>query len=111
MSGLDWNGDAILARAIEASKRAIDSTTASCVPLGREYVNKDTRLLESTIASVPAEVRGDQVVGAYGSVNGPDYALPQEFLPPPRGNSYIRRPATEKFPDLPSNLREEFARG
>jgi hypothetical protein len=105
---MTWNGDAILARIEAACIEAIDETTAACVPLGREYVNKDTLTLQSRIVSVPAAARGDATSGGYGVVDDPGYALPQEFLPSPQGNSYIRRPAAQVFPSLPGRIARKL---
>jgi hypothetical protein len=108
VSGLTWHADAILARVRAAEVAAIDETTAACVPRGRRYVNKDTHLLESRIASIPATETGGVVSGAYGVPDDPGYALPQEYLPSPQGNSYIRRAAAEEFPQLGGRIAERL---
>lgn len=108
MSGLIWHADAIVARIREAQIAAIDETTAACVPLGREYVNKDTRVLEGKIDSIPATEAGDGASGAYGVPDDPGYALPQEYLPSPQGNSYIRRAAAIEFPKLAGRIAEKL---
>lgn len=107
---LTWHGDALLARIREAAVAAIDETTAACVPLGRQYVNKDTHLLESRIASVPAAQTGDGASGAYGVPDDPGYAIYQEYLPSPTGNSYIRRAAAEEFPRLAGRIAAKVRR-
>ncbi len=108
MSGLTWNADAILARVRAAQVAAIDETTGACVPIGRRYVNKDTRVLEARIDSTPATEEGDGASGAYGVPDDPGYALPQEYLPSPTGNSYIRRAAAEEFPKLAGRIAERL---
>jgi hypothetical protein len=110
MSALDWRGEQILARAAEASRAAIDETTAACVPLGQARVHVLTGLLRSRIASVPAEVRGDEVVGAYGVPDDPGYALPQELLPGPQGKPYIRPAADIEYPQLAGRIAGRLAR-
>lgn len=97
---LDWRGEELLRRVSEASRAAIDETTAACVPLGQGLVHVDTARLQSAIGAIPAEVRGDEVVGAYGVPHDPGYALPQEYLPEPQGKAYIRPAADQEFPKL-----------
>jgi hypothetical protein len=110
MSGLDWRGEQILVRAAEASRAAIDETTGACVPIGQGLVHVDTGLLKSKIGTVPAEVRGDEVVGAYGVPDDPGYALPQELLPGPQGKPYIRPPADQEYPKLAGRIAGRLAR-
>jgi hypothetical protein len=103
-----WNGDALLRRIEAACIGGIDETTAACVPEGQAEVHVDTGLLQSKITSVPAEVRGDQVVGAYGVVDDPGYAIPQEYLRAPRGKSYIRVVADRHFPTVGERIAKRL---
>lgn len=108
MSGLDWRGEALLRRVAEASRAAIDETTEACVPVAQGLVHVDTGLLKSRIGTVPAEDRGDVVVGAFGVPDDPGYALPQEYLPQPQGKPYIRPAADQEFPQLAARIQERL---
>jgi hypothetical protein len=105
---LEWRGDALLRRIEAACIGGIDETTEACVPVGQATVHVLTGLLQSKIASVPAAVRGDEVVGAFGVIDGPDYTLPQEFLPEPRGKAFIRPTADRIFPSVGARIAKRL---
>lgn len=109
-AGDTWRGDAIMAEYLEAARLAVDETTAACVPLGRALVHVDTGLLQSRIVSVPAEIAGDVVRGAFGVVDDPGYALAQEFLPEPQGRAFIRPAADQEFPKLGDRIAARVRR-
>lgn len=110
MSGDTWRGDAIAQELLEASRLAVDETTGAAVTLGRALVHVDTGLLQSRIANVSATIAGDVVTGAYGVVDDPGYALPQEFLPEPQGKAFIRPAADQEFPKLGDRLAARVRR-
>lgn len=104
MSGLTWNGDAIARRVQRASVEAIDETTGGAVTVAQQLVHVDSHDLQKSLGAVPAEVRGDEVVGAFGSLEDPGYAIEQEFDPEPRGKPYMRPAALQEFPKLASRI-------
>lgn len=108
MSGLVWNGDAIARRAQRASAEAIDETTEGAAEIAKQLVHVRTRLLQSRIDTIPAEVQGEQVVGAFGVPDDPGYALDQEFEEEPRGRAYMRPAADQEFPKLASRVARRF---
>lgn len=103
-TGLDWRGEELLRRVQQAFIEAVDETTAACVPIGQALVHVDTGLLQSRIGTIPAQVRGDQIVGGYGVPEDPGYAIPQEYAPGPRGRAYIRPAADQEFPKLEARI-------
>lgn len=100
MSGDTWEGEASMADILDAARLAIDETTAACVPVARGLVHVGTHRLQNGIGSIPAEIRGDEVVGWFGVIDDPGYALAQEFLASPQGKAYIRPAADAEFPKL-----------
>lgn len=107
MTLAEWRADRIVAQVLDAARAAIDETTAAAAEVARETVNVDTGYLRDHIAARPAEVRGDAVTGSFGVYDGdPEYAVYQEFIPPPRGKAYLRPAADREFP----RLRERLAR-
>lgn len=104
----EWNGDAIMREVLEAAREATDETTKDCVPIARGLVHVDSHRLQNSIGFVPAEIEGDTVVGLFGVVDDPGYALPQEFLPEPHGKAFIRPAADQGFPALGDNIAKRL---
>lgn len=104
MSGLDWQGERLLRQVAEASRAAIDEVTGAATAVAKQLVHVDTRALQDSLGAVPAEVRGDEVVGAFGSLDDPGYAIDQEFEPEPRGRAYMRPAADQEFPKLAARI-------
>lgn len=102
---VQWFGDRVLAETDRAIIAATDETTASAAEAARGLVHVDTALLQSRIAQVPARIDGDAIVGGFGVVDDPGYALFQEFLPEPQGKPYLRPAAAQEFPQLSERIR------
>jgi hypothetical protein len=105
---LDWQGDALLRRIEAACIDAVDETTGAAAEVARGLVHVDTGLLQSRIGTVPAVARGDEIVGAMGVPDDPGYAIPQEYLPGPRGKAYIRPAADQEFPTLGERIAKRL---
>ncbi len=109
MSATDaWEGDAIMAEILEAARQATDDTTKDCVPIARGLVHVDEGTLRDSIGILPAEIEGATVVGHFGVIDDPGYALPQEFLPEPQGKAFIRPAADQGFPKLGDNIAKRL---
>lgn len=104
MSGLMWNGDAIARQIERAVIAATDETTDGASDVAKQLVHVDSHDLQKSIGAVPAEVQGDLIVGAFGSLEDPGYALDQEYEPEPRGRAYIRPAADQEFPKLGARI-------
>jgi hypothetical protein len=104
MSDLDWQGEVILRRIERACREAIDDTTGAAVTVARQLVHVDTHDLQKSLGRVKAEVQGDQVVGAFGSLDDPGYAIWQEYLPEPHGKAYLRPAADQEFPKIGARI-------
>lgn len=107
MSDVTWNGDALVRKIEAACIEAVDETTGAAAEVARGLVHVDSGLLQSRIGTVPA-ARGDEVVGAMGVPDDPGYAIPQEFLPGPRGKAYIRPAADQEFPTLSERIAKRL---
>ncbi len=95
----------LLGRIREAQRAAVDETTAAAAQVARGLVNVATGYLRSRVATRPAEAVADGVAGSFGVYDGdPEYALYQEFLPPPRGQAFLRPAADAEFPRLAERL-------
>jgi hypothetical protein len=104
MSGLDWQGEVILRRIERACREAIDEVTGAASAVAKQLVHRDTGALQKSIGRVKAEVQGDQIVGAFGSLDDPGYAIWQEYLPEPHGKAYLRPAADQEFPKLGARI-------
>lgn len=96
---LEWFGDELKDRARGASRRGINHTMADCVATSKDLVAIDTTALQGSIQMRDAEVRGDRVVGIWGSWSIA-YALPVEKGTRPHP-IYPRRKKALWWPGLP----------
>jgi hypothetical protein len=98
---LTWFGPQIADNITNATKAGIDQTMADCVAHAQGRAPVDTGWLRNNITFRPAIRQGNRLVGRWGNVDGPDYALINEL----RVN-YLRRAADSQYPSLPSRIRE-----
>jgi hypothetical protein len=109
MSIVQWNEDAIVARALEAARGGIDETTGAAVPVARGEANVDTGYMRDHIDHRPATIQGDTVTGSFGVYDDdPEYAAAQEYQLPPRGKAFIRPAADREFPQLAERVAKRF---
>lgn len=132
---LEWFGEELKERARHASRRGINSVMADCVATAKDLVPVDTAALQGSIQMRDAEVRGDEIVGLWGSWSIA-YALAVETgtrphtiypsrkkalwwpgLPHPvamvhhpgtPARPYLIPSAKRNYPKLPERIRAEF---
>jgi HK97 gp10 family phage protein len=105
---LNWNGDAIVDKAKEAAKAAVDETNAAAGEQMRSSHpwQSDTGELEREIEDQPAQVEGSSVRGGVnlaphwillelGTVNAPAYP-------------FVRPAIDAEYPQLAGRTREHF---
>jgi hypothetical protein len=106
---LTWRGAEIGGRVNNASKVGIDQTMADCVAYTQQPpppgpgAPHDTGWLKSQITFRPAIRQGGRLVGRWGNIDGPDYALVQEMK-----HSYLRRAGDALYPTLAARIRENM---
>ena len=127
--GLDWKGNDVLDKVVQATKWGIDKTTAACVVDAKENVPVVTATLQGSLRIEPAEQRGVQVSGLWGSFDV-NYALAIEMKNPSlavsggdntretlpytgrgknTGNSgFLRGAADKEYPGLADRVAERF---
>ena len=63
----NWYGDAVLKKALNAARQALDETTAACVEHAAKNTPVDTGAAQGSVDLVPAEIKGDLVEAEWGS--------------------------------------------
>jgi len=71
---LKWYGDAVEQKVHDATRKAIDDITSTCVLSAKRKVALDTTLLQGSIEMRPAHMDAKGIVGLWGSFNN-KYAL------------------------------------
>tara|TARA_Y100000310_G_scaffold47500_3_gene44073 strand:- start:710 stop:1048 length:339 start_codon:yes stop_codon:yes gene_type:complete len=106
---LEWNGDRIKRLATQAAKWGIDATTAACVREAKNRVPVVTATLQGSIEMRPAQQRGNDVVGIWGSFNV-NYAIFVEMgTSRMSGTPYLRPSADSQYPRLEGRIKRRFA--
>ena len=133
---LDWEGDTVKRNMTRAAKWGIDATTAACVRKAKGKVPVDTSTLQGSIQMRPAQMRGDDVVGLWGSFNvayalaveegsrphvirpktakalwwpGADHPVMSVNHPGTRARPYLVPAADEEYPKLDERIKRKFA--
>ena len=128
---LDWRGDEVFDRMLDATKIAIDETTAECVKDAKENVPVVTATLQGSLRIEPAMVKRGEVSGLWGSFDV-NYALAVETgnrsLVGPSGSStrerggaggrgkntgnrnFLRNAADKHYPRLIGRIRRRLKR-
>ena len=111
---LEWKGDEVTRKLLDAATFAIDQTTALAVvkAKGDLYPGHGlvTGLLQGSIQMRPAVVRGNVAVGTWGSFSV-DYALAVEQGTGSRpGLGYLQGAADVEYPKLAGRIARELAR-
>lgn len=105
---LDWEGDQVRDLVSEATRRAIDQTTASAVAPAKSnhggWKNRSGRA-EGSIQFRPAVRRGSRWVGLFGSFNV-NYFFRLEL----RFHT-LRRAADQEFPKLAGRIKRNLRGG
>jgi len=105
---LDWNGDALKRKVVEAQRLAVDATMASCIVEAKSRVPVRTATLQGSIRMEPARPVGDLVVGRWGSFEV-NYALWVEIGTHRSGaQPYLRPAADHQYPLLAGYIRAAF---
>ncbi len=105
-SNVHWEGDKALSNVAKAAQLGIDQTLAACVvgaKTDHAFVNR-TGVLEGSIRSKPARVRGTRMVGEWGSFSV-EYALYVEVL---EGYGFLRPQADVEYPKLAKRIKENL---
>lgn len=119
---LDWHGDEIRRRVVNAAKVGIDTTMAAAVLHAKEYHpwQNRTGTLEGSIRIYTyATERGDEVYGRWGSMDV-EYAARLEFgfqgkdalgrTYGQRAYPYLRPAADAEYPRLSRRIKRAFSR-
>lgn len=105
MSIVKWNGAKIIANIVNATKEAIDETTAAAAEEARSSHGYETRtgILEEETISEPAQVEGHRITGRFGSTQRRGfYGLFKEYEEP-----FLRPAADKEFPKLAGRISEK----
>ena len=107
---LDWRGDEIKSRLLKAARQGIDETMADCVTDAKRETPVRTGTLQGSVRFEPAEVRGNEAKGTWGSFDV-SYAIYVEIGTRGRpGVNMLRDAADENYPKLDGNIRSRFGR-
>ena len=101
------NWDNVRSKLERAAMNGVDRTMADAVNGSKRRVNVDTASLQGSLKFEPSRVKGDRVVGLWGSFDI-NYAAAQEFGR--HGKPYLRPSAKEAYPKLHKYIREEMDR-
>jgi len=75
---LKWYGDAIKKKVQAAQRKGINETMAACLREAKSRVPVRTGLLQGSLRMTPATIRGNQIIGEWGSYQV-NYARVVEF--------------------------------
>ena len=107
---LIWFGNRIKDKWLEAARQAIDETMADCVNTAKPLTPVRTGTLQGSERFEPAEVKGDEVVGEWGSFDV-NYAIYVETGSRGRFGRYmLRQAADQHYPELKENIRRRYDR-
>ncbi len=111
---LDWKGEEVTRKLLDAATFGIDQTMAKAVVLAKGDLYKGhgfvTGVLQGSIQMRPAIIRGQTAVGTWGSFSV-DYALPVEVGDGSRpGLGYLQQAADAEYPKLAGRIAREFGR-
>lgn len=109
---LTWNGDAIQQKALDAARFGIDQTTALAVTGAKSELYPGhglvTSVLQGSLRSEPATIRGEVIVGRWGSFIV-DYALFIEVGSGRfQGYHYLQNNADKQYPQLAGRIAARF---
>lgn len=108
MPRVDWNGDAVKRRMLEATRRGADVTTSACVRYAKPLTPVITATLQGSIKIEPATLQSDKVVARWGSFDV-NYALYVEVGARGRSGTYmLRRAADAEYPRFAQNIRAQY---
>ena len=124
---VDWRGDEVLERVIKACRFAIDKTHSEAEDLSKTTVPVVTATLQGSIRLEPAEHRGNEVVGRFGSFDvnyalgietGDRSKIPPGALTPPIGppvgrrntgrRHFLRDAAATEYPKFKRRIAEYY---
>ena len=107
---LDWKGDEVKKRWLEAARQGIEETMAACVVDAKRETPVRTGTLQGSVRFEPAKVRGNEAKGTWGSFDV-NYAVYVEVGTRGRpGVNMLRDSADENYPKLAGNIRSRFGR-
>ena len=107
---LDWKGDQIKKRLLNAARQGIDETMADCVVEAMKNTPVDTTTLQGSEEFEKAVIRGDVVSGRWGSYDV-EYAFYVEVGARGRpGENMLRDAADKEYPKLKKRIAERFKR-
>ena len=105
---LEWNGEAMKRNVIRAAKWGVDATTAACVREAKGEVPVVTATLQGSIEMRPAQQRGDEVVGLWGSFNVLYAIFVEMGTSRMTGHPYLRPTADHQYPKLGDRIKWKF---
>ena len=107
---LDWKGDQIKDRLLNAARQGIDETMAAGVNTAKPLTPWVTGTLRRSIKIRPARIEGDRAIGLWGSFDV-NYAIYVETGTRGRpGVNMLRRAADQEYPKLPDRIRKRYRR-
>lgn len=110
--GLEWRGDDVKRHVLQATLGGMDETLAACVrtakPMYRPGHGLVTATLQGSIQMRPAQLRGDVVVGVWGSFDV-NYAIYVEMgTGKMAAQGQLRRSADIEYPRLADRIRRRL---
>ena len=106
---LIWNGDAVKRKVIAAAQGGIDETMARCVVEAKKdyYEGHGLRfaVLQGSVKMQPAEVRGDRVVGQWGSFDVNYARHVEQGTGRMTGQGQLQGAADAEYPQLAERIR------
>ena len=107
---LKWNGKPVIDKVMLATAKGMDSVMAKCVGEAKAIVPKVTTTLQGSIrVGGPTEMKGNELVGVWGSYNV-DYAIFVETGTSKMSAQPYLRPAADRFyPTLPDEIKRFMA--
>ena len=109
---LDWKGDEIKDRLLNAVRQGIDETMAACVNKAKPRTPVVTGTLQGSIQFRPARIEGVRLVGRWGAFEGKHgYAIYVETGTRGRpGRNMLRSSAAEEYPKLADRVKKRYRR-
>lgn len=105
---LIWRGGEIQKKIQQAARRGIDETLARCVPIAKANTPVRTGTAQGSIKFEPAIVKGNRVVGRWGSFNVRYFIWLEIGARGKPGRHMLRSAAAREYPQLKARIKKYF---